>query len=166
MGPFKVFAMVMALFVSGLVSADNIKIKIPEQLKIISVNDVAYTDNSNGKETVLSVSPGNAKLVVQYHDMVKNSEGEFEKVRSRDLIIVVEAEAGFSYRIETPRPKSVSAARAFSNNPTFNVFKVNPSGEEETAQSSEQDKMAALKAMWQTMSATQRADFLDWVSNQ
>ncbi|NVJ51302.1 MAG: DUF2057 family protein [Gammaproteobacteria bacterium] len=158
---------VLCLFASfSSFASKTATVTLPEHFNLISLNGVQQSTTARGQVAKIDVAAGAVKLVVQYSDMVEASDGSVEKVRSRDLIIVIETLPGMTYRVEAPRPKTLLQARDFANSPTYNVYKLDESGNKAEVSVVEGDNLEALKNIWQRLSSDQKAAFLDWVSIQ
>lgn len=150
------------LFVSSMAFAE-ISVTLQPQLQLLAINDTPYQD-SELDLTKIMLSPGNNKLLVKYADEF-GSDGDVDKIVSRQLIIVFEADPGFEYTITTERPDNLEAARKFANSPTYNIERKPIGADNDFSEVvSESSNLQKLKMFWNAASDEDKATFLRYIS--
>jgi uncharacterized protein YccT (UPF0319 family) len=143
------------------------EIIIPEQFDIIEHNEKPYHQGMFEQDKRLVVEPGIHKFILQYSDVIDLADGEFEKVVSRDIIVVLDVQDNYRYILTSRRPSRLEEAREFANSPVYNIERVALSGNgNDRIIVSESKELQKLKAIWLDASEQEKQKFKAWIQGE
>jgi uncharacterized protein YccT (UPF0319 family) len=141
------------------------EIIIPEHFDIVQVNDKPYSQGMFEQNKKFLVEPGIHKFILRYSDVIDLADGDFEKVLSRDIIVVFETEDGFRYTLTSKRPSQLEQAREFANNPIYNIEKEPLLGDGRgKVIVSDSENLQKLKHLWLQATDQDKENFKAWIS--